>query len=99
MQSCVVMSSFKNFARKTQPLAWKIPALPKEAKRKITFDITKDLKEGDQIYYVTTEGRHVVGTFTRYGTNSPWYPGELEVWANWRGEEGWMPVSRVYLQE
>lgn len=94
------MSSFKNFARKTQPLAWKIPTLPVEAKRKTPFDMSKDLKEGDQLYYISespfSPNQRVDGIFGHYSTSPS---GRTEIWAYWDGNSytTWMPVDRVFL--
>ena len=85
--------NFKSFMQAVAPLEFKPSLLP--SNRVKQFDITKDLKPGDPIYYVHNR-RKVVGTFTQYSRGSF---NTVDIWAQWEGSYGlgWMPSDQVFL--
>lgn len=92
--------SFAVFARTHYPL--KTSGKPR-AKLK-TFDITKDLKPGDIVYYLSNANdpnstKHF-GKFIQY--DSLYHPDQSEVWAMWPTSRGgvrkaYCHVSKVHL--
>lgn len=86
--------TFAVFAKTHYPLKHSSSPRPR------VFDISKDLKPGDIVYYIIA-GKKYFGKFLRYDSR---YSQGLEIWAIWQRDwgnmlpsEGYCPPSFVHL--
>jgi hypothetical protein len=86
--------SFNKFVKTTLPIQNNLTKKISPIKQ---FDISKNLKPGDRIYYIHN-GAKIYGVFYRY--QDDWIYG-IQVWAEWIyptfQSVGWMPLEDIQL--